>query len=109
MPILEKTKYYKKGLEMDTNTDYPIMDWIFSSLEHNGKPIMFRKICNYVISKKPGVTEGSVRSILHILVKKGIVVKLKYDKRYSFYSKPDWVVGGEVKKEINFDPYYNKH
>jgi hypothetical protein len=93
---------------MDTNTDHPILDWIFDSLDHHQKPIMFRKVCKYVLAKKPGVTAGSVRSILHELVKRGIIIRLKFPKRYSFYCRPDWVEDGKVKQELNFDPYYNK-
>lgn len=95
---------------MDTNNhDYQITDFVLAALEHHKKPVMFRKICNYILSKNQrGWTEHSIRQTVCNLTKTGVIVKVKIPNRYSFYAKPEWVRNGKVLKELNFHPYYNK-
>lgn len=91
---------------MGTNS---ISALIFDAIQSAGKPLRYVEIRSYVKKHYPYPTnDGSLRTVLSLVVKEGIVKKVKFPNRSSFYGKPDWFdEKGQVKPEINFNPYFN--
>ena len=85
-----------------------VSELILECIDKTPKPLRLKEIKSFMNTSNKKYTDGTLRTVLSTLVRKGIVAKVKFPNRSSFYAKPDWVdEKGEIKPEINFNPYYS--
>lgn len=85
-----------------------VSELILECMDKTPKPLRFKEIKSYMNTSNKKYTDGTLRTVLSSLVRSGIVAKVKFPNRTSFYAKPDWVnKKGEIKPELNFNPYYS--
>lgn len=83
-------------------------DDIIRVFEQKKKPMQATIIFEAMQELGSDISIEALRVVLTICEKEGILSSVKYTGTPKFYCQPDWVSNGKLRKDIKFNPHWNK-
>lgn len=81
---------------------------VIELITKENRPMQAKEICSKLQANGSYTYYPTLRVILSMLVTQKILCMAKYKFTPAFYCKPEWLERGKVRKEFNFNPYWNK-
>jgi hypothetical protein len=81
-------------------------DGIIKVFKKLKRPLQARTIYDHI---EVDLSFDSLKVVLHICEKEGILASIKYPGTPMFYCKPEWVEDGKLREDIEFNPHWHNH